>query len=76
MAKIEIPITFGTGLVFTGMIVLAASIYAVLIVAPNLGWSLSPPEASVVATQYLISWLFVISGFVLIFMGIRRIKPA
>ncbi len=75
MAKIEIPITFGTGLVFIGLIVLGASIYSTLAIAPQLGWGIPPPEASLVITQYLISWLFVFSGFILVFMGIRRVKP-
>ncbi len=75
MAKIEIPITFGTGLVFIGIVVLAASIYATLAIAPQMGWSVTPPEAASIVTQYLMSWLFVISGFILIFMGVRRIRP-
>ncbi len=76
MVKIEIPVTFGTGLVFVGIIVLGASIFATLAFAPMLGWSVTAPESSLIITQYLMSWLFVISGFVLVFMGIRRIRPA
>ncbi len=76
MVKIEIPVTFGTGLVFVGIIVLGASIFATLAFAPMLGWSVPAPQANLIFTQYLISWLFVISGFVLVFMGIRRIRPA
>ncbi len=76
MVKIEIPVTFGTSLVFIGLIALGASIFATLAFAPMLGWSVPSPQANLIITQYLISWLFVISSFVLIFMGIRRIKPA
>ena len=75
MAKIEIPVTFGTGLLFGGIIVLALSLWVILGNAPWLATTFGS-TGSVIATYFLLGWVFLIFSFLLIVMGIRRISPA
>ncbi len=75
MAKVEIPLTFGTVLIGLGLISIIVSIIALLGDAPAVGSAMGGAELFTLITRYLISWFFLFFGAILIVMGIRRIKP-
>lgn len=68
MVEIQIPITQATVLVIIGAAVVAASIVGLFAVGPL-------PSTFSAITAYLLSWFFLFFGSLLIFMGIRRVKP-
>ncbi|MFQ5553395.1 MAG: hypothetical protein ACE5EW_06725 [Thermoplasmata archaeon] len=75
MAKLEIPVNFGTGVLFGGIVVLLVSLWAILGNAPWLATT-SGTTFSVISTYFFLRWVFLIFAFVLIVMGIRRIGGA
>ena len=75
MARLEIPVTFGTGLLFGGVVLVILSLWVILGNAPWLATA-TGSGASTVATLFSLGWAFLGFGFLLVVMGIRRISPA
>ena len=75
MAKIEIPVTFGTGLLFGGVVLVIISLWVIIGNAPWLSTT-SGSAGSLIATYWSLGWVFLIFSFLLVVMGIRRISPA
>ncbi len=68
MAELQVPIAPGTALIFIGVAVMIASIVSLITFSPFTGGTFE-------TTRYLLSWLFLIFGFVFVVMGIQRVKP-
>ncbi len=74
IAKIEIPITYGTGLLFAGVVLLNISLWVILWNAPWLATT-TGSQGSVIQTYFALGWLFLGFSLFLVSMGIRRIAP-